>query len=138
MSVLLVIEELQKVNKSFFIFYVKNKDISSEFYTHTLGVEPILNVPGITEFELTSSSYLGLMTAVNMNSLLDNAFPESGLGDGIPRAELYLNLENPEEYHRRALEAGATELSPMLPRDWGDIAAYSMDLDGHVLAFAKT
>jgi YD repeat-containing protein len=39
---------------------------------------------------------------------------------------------------RRALDAGARELSPLLQRDWGHVAAYSLDLDGHVVVFAKT
>jgi hypothetical protein len=35
------------------------------------------------------------------------------------------------------LTAGAKELSAMAARDWGHAAAYSLDPDGHVLAFAK-
>jgi len=45
-------------------------------------------------------------------------------------------VENPDAYHLRALAVGARELSPMAPRDWGDLVAYSLDPDGHVLAFA--
>jgi len=32
--------------------------------------------------------------------------------------------------------AGAAELSPVLPRDWGDGVGYCLDPEGHVLAFA--
>ena len=35
-----------------------------------------------------------------------------------------------------ALAAGAKELSPMGLRSWGHLAAYCLDPDGHVLAFA--
>lgn len=35
------------------------------------------------------------------------------------------------------IAAGATELSPLSMRDWGDLAAYSLDPDGHVVAFAQ-
>jgi uncharacterized glyoxalase superfamily protein PhnB len=49
---------------------------------------------------------------------------------------LYLLVDSPAEHHRRALKAGAVELSPPLPRDWGDVASYCLDPDGHVLAFA--
>ncbi len=56
---------------------------------------------------------------------------------GVPRAELYLLVEDPGSAHRRALENGARELSPLAARGWGHEAAYSLDLDGHVLAFAK-
>ena len=126
------------MNKSFFIFYVRDQEVSTKFYTHTLGYEPILHVPGMTEYELSPNSYLGLMPASGIKNLLGNTLPDPTVGDGIPRSELYLKVDNPEGYHSRALEAGAKELSPMQPRDWGDLAAYSLDLDGHVLAFAKT
>ena len=125
------------MNKSFFILYVRDQVVSAEFYTHALGCEPIVNVPGITEYELSPECYLGLMPVAGIKSLLGSALPDPNAGDGIPRAELYLNVNHPEEYHRRALEAGARELSPLLPRDWGDTAAYSLDPDGHVLAFAN-
>ncbi|NUQ54781.1 MAG: glyoxalase, partial [Dehalococcoidia bacterium] len=58
-------------------------------------------------------------------------------GTGIPRAELYLVVDDPAACHARALAAGAVELSPLAARDWGDEAAYSQDPDGHVLAFAR-
>ncbi len=37
----------------------------------------------------------------------------------------------------RAIAAGARELSPLAPRDWGDEAAYFADPDGNVLAVAR-
>jgi uncharacterized protein len=39
-------------------------------------------------------------------------------------------------YHGRAQAVGAIELSALTRRSWGDIAAYSLDPDGHVIAFA--
>ncbi len=53
------------------------------------------------------------------------------------RAELYLEVDTPERWHARALAAGAVELSPLSLRGWGQEAAYSLDPDGHVLAFAR-
>ena len=55
---------------------------------------------------------------------------------GIPRAELYLLVQEPCDFHQRAVASGSTELSPLLTRDWGHSVAYSLDPDGHVLAFA--
>jgi uncharacterized glyoxalase superfamily protein PhnB len=55
----------------------------------------------------------------------------------VSRAELYLRVADPAAAHARALDAGATELSPLELRSWGDRAAYSVDLDGHILAFAS-
>ena len=37
----------------------------------------------------------------------------------------------------QSLHAGAIEISPMADRDWGHRAAYSLDPDGHLLAFAE-
>lgn len=69
--------------------------------------------------------------------LLGPGLPDPATARGIPRAELYLVLDDPESYTYRALAAGGTELSPMLLRSWGDTAAYVLDPDGHVLAFAR-
>ena len=65
------------------------------------------------------------------------AIADMAAARGIPKAELYLVVPEASDYHARALLAGATELSPMLPRNWGDIAGYSQDRDGYVLAFAS-
>jgi len=119
-----------------FILYVRDQAKSREFYAIALGKAPQLDVPGMTEFELNTGCVLGLMPEKGIKRLLpDMPNPESGRG--IPRAEVYLTVPDPAVYHARALAAGARELSPMGPRDWGDKAAYSMDLDGHVIAFAE-
>lgn len=96
---------------------------------------PRLDVPGMTEFELSPGCVLGLMPEKGIKRLLP-AMPDPEAGNGIPRAEVYLTVSDPELYHARALAAGARELSPMEPRGWGDKAAYSLDPDGHVLVFA--
>jgi uncharacterized protein len=57
--------------------------------------------------------------------------------DGGKHAELYLLTDDPGSYQQWALANGATELSPLAWRDWGDQVAYSLDPDGHVLAFAR-
>ena len=118
-----------------FILYVRDQSKSKVFYTQTLGLEPYLDVPGMTEFSLPGGASLGLMPEKGIQSLLPD-LPAPSEGSGIPRAELYLEVEDPEAFHARALQVGARELSPLLPRDWGQRVAYSLDPDGHVLAFA--
>ncbi|MBT3233273.1 MAG: glyoxalase [Calditrichaeota bacterium] len=125
------------MKKTFFILYVADQSLSTEFYTRALGQDPALNVPGMTEFSLSDHSSLGLMPVSGIKQLLGDPLPDPIDGIGIPRAELYLHVDNPTEAHQRALSAGAKELSPLLNRDWGDSVAYSLDLDGHVLAFAE-
>ena len=114
------------------ILYVLDQAASRAFYAKTLGMEPRLDVPGMTEFELFGGCVLGLMPERGIKRLLpDLPAPAPGA-----KAEVYLTVADPAAYHARALGAGARELSPLGPRDWGDRAAYSLDPDGHVLAFA--
>jgi hypothetical protein len=91
----------------------------------------------MTEFELSADGVLGLMPAAGIKRLLGERLPDPDGAKGAPRAELYLLVEDPGASHRLALENGAREMSSLLPRGWGHEAAYSLDLDGHVLAFAR-
>ena len=123
--------------KAHFIFYVLDQERSTRFYEFVLNQKPSLNVPGMTEFTLNEGVVLGLMPSQGIKKLLGEKLPNPAKAENIPRAELYLVVENPQEYHERALKAGAVELSALQKRDWGDEAAYSLDLDGHVIVFAK-
>lgn len=118
------------------IIYVANQVASRDFYARTLGVEPSLDVPGMTEFDVGAGK-LGIMPEAGIKSLLGETLPDPSKANGIPRCELYFTVEDAAVYHTRALQAGAKELSPVLMRDWGDLAAYSLDPDGHVIAFAQ-
>lgn len=118
------------------ILYVRDQAAATTFYRRVLG-EPSLDVPGMTEFPLGPGTVLGLMPEAGIRQLLGDAIPDPAGGGGIPRAELYLRVDDPGTHHARALQAGARELSPLTARDWGDEAAYSQDPDGHVLAFAR-
>ncbi|MBI3165175.1 MAG: glyoxalase [Chloroflexi bacterium] len=126
-----------KITQTHLILYVKDQARSAAFYSRVFDCEPTLNVPGMTEFPLSESCVLGLMPEAGIKRLLGDLLPDPARGSGIPRTEIYLRVENAAAYHRRALEAGAAELSPLADRDWGDRVAYSLGLDGHVLAFAE-
>lgn len=119
-----------------FILYVGDQAKSRDFYALALGMAPRLDVPGMTEFELGPGCVLGLMPEKGIKRLLPG-LPDPEADRAGVRAELYLTVPDPEACHVRALAAGARELSPLGPRDWGDKAAYSLDPDGHVLAFAS-
>ena len=123
--------------KAHFILYVSDQQAASGFYEKVLGKRPRLDVPGMTEFDLSEGGVLGLMPTAGIKRLLGDKLPAPARGAGVPRAELYLITEDPTGHHRRALDNGAKELSPLMLRDWGHEAAYSLDLDGHVLAFAR-
>lgn len=126
------------MTRAHFILYVRDQAASARFYRGVLGVAPRLDVPGMTEFQLgLGGAVLGLMPEAGIRRLLGDAIPDPAIASGTPRAELYLLVEDPAAFHRRAIEAGARELSALAPRDWGHDAAYSLDPDGHVLAFAR-
>ncbi|MCX5793349.1 MAG: glyoxalase [Elusimicrobia bacterium] len=118
------------------ILYVRDQARSRDFYALALALAPQLDVPGMTEFGLSAACVLGLMPEKGIKRLLPG-MPDPEAAAGIPRAEVYLTVPDPAAFHARALAAGATELSPLAPRGWGHEAAYSLDPDGHVLAFAR-
>ena len=119
-----------------FILYVRDQERARAFYEAALAVAPRLHVPGMTEFALPGGAVLGLMPEAGIRRLLPS-LPDPTLARGGPRAETYLVVASPSACLERALEAGATELSPVRPRDWGDDVGYCLDPDGHVLAFAR-
>ena len=123
--------------KAHFILYVSDQDRSTTFYSQVLGQPPTLNVAGMSEFALSDSSILGLMPEKGIVKLLGREIVDPALARGVPRAELYLVVEDAAAYHARALGAGALEVSALTLRDWRHSVAYSLDLDGHVLAFAS-
>lgn len=119
-----------------FILYVADQAASARFYERVLGRRPRLDVPGMTEFQLAGGAVLGLMPVEGIKRLLGDALPDPAMA--TPRAELYLLVDDPASLHALALGAGARELSPLTPRDWGHEAAYCLDPDSHVLAFARS
>ena len=123
--------------KAHFILFVRDQRAATRFYREVLDLVPRLDVPGMTEFELGEGVVLGLMPSAGIRRLLGDALPDPDVAGPAPRAELYLLVEDPGAFHRRALDNGAVELSALSVRDWGHEAAYSLDPDGHVLAFAR-
>ena len=119
-----------------FILYVADQARSTIFYETLLGIPPSLNVPGMTEFELGNDVVLGVMPERAIGRLLGVAVADPNIGADVIRGEIYLVVEDPANYHARALSLGARELSVLLRRDWGHDVAYSVDPDGYVLAFA--
>ena len=90
----------------------------------------------MTEFTLGTQVVLGLMPEAGIRSLLGPSLPDPAAARGIPRAEVYLVVDDAAAYHARAKAAGAIELSALTRRSWGDDAAYSLDPDSLVVAFA--
>lgn len=52
----------------------------------------------MTEFDLNYSAKLGLMPEKGIIKILADKTPNLNNGNGIPRCEIYLKVENAEEY----------------------------------------
>ncbi len=120
-----------------FILYVADQQKSKEFYEKLLELEPVIDVPGMTEFQIADSCKLGIMPEDGIAKILNGKTPHPKVGNGIPRCELYLRVDNAQDYYDRAIIIGAKAISPVQGRDWGDRAGYVSDIDGHVVAFAE-
>lgn len=125
------------MNEIEFIIYVEEQNKSKEFYEELLKIKPVLDVPGMTEFELAENVKLGLMPEKGIAKIISDKLPHPEKGNGIPRCELYLKVKNPAEYIKRGIELGGKEISKLQNRDWGDQVGYISDFDGNIIAFAK-
>lgn len=119
-----------------FILYVKDQALSTGFYRALLARDPVLDVPGMTEFELSPGSKLGLMPEQGIARIISGPLPHPATAQGMPRCELYLLVDHLDTAMQQALGAGALEVSPAADRDWGHRVAYFADPDGHVIALA--
>lgn len=75
-----------------FILYVTNQEKSKCFYQSLFEITPSVDVPGMTEFELTDCTKLGLMPENGIAKILTDKVPHPKQGNGIPRCELYVGL----------------------------------------------
>jgi predicted enzyme related to lactoylglutathione lyase len=120
-----------------FILYVSNQEKSRDFYQILLQQKPSLDVSGMTEFTLNDFVKIGLMPNDGIAKIITPKLPHPTSGIGIPRCELYLQVDNIESIFEEAKQAGAIEISPITLRDWGDYVGYISDFDGHVIALAS-
>ena len=120
-----------------FILYVTDQQRSRDFYAAVLDREPVLDVPGMTEFDLGGCK-LGLMPEDGIARIITPALAHPANASGVPRCELYLLLDDIASYIARAEASGLRIVDPAKDRDWGHRVAYFADPDGHVIAFAQT
>ncbi len=118
-----------------FILYVQDQQRSRDLYRLLLDREPVLDVQGMTEFDLGGCK-LGLMPASGIARIITPALPHPDAGHGVPRCEVYLRVDDLDAAIARAVQAGLAAVSPSTDRDWGDRVAYFADPDGHVIALA--
>ena len=119
------------------ILFVTNQISSKNFYSSVLKIEPILDVPGMTEFPISTDFSLGLMPGQNIKTILQDKIPHPDNAAGIPRCELYFIVPNPKEHLNLIGKNGGEIISDVEARSWGDKVGYGIDLDGHLIAFAE-
>jgi predicted enzyme related to lactoylglutathione lyase len=119
------------------ILYVKDQEISKQFYEKLLRVSPDLHVPGMTEFKLSENCKLGLMPNNGIAKILSDKTPHPSTGNGIPRCELYFNVDDIVYEFQNALNIGAKLISEIEVRSWNEKVCYFADIDGHIIAFAE-
>lgn len=117
-----------------FILYVKDQKISKEFYEQLLEQSPILDVPGMTSFQINESTRLGLMPEEGIAKIITPILNHPKQSNGTPRCELYLKVENLSKTCSTLDRLGATLVSPTQMRSWGVEVAYYADPDTHVIA----
>ena len=125
-----------RILSSEFILYVADQTRSTAFYTTLLGNAPTLDVPGMTEFSLSDGCKLGLMPESGIARIISGPLRHPSEGNGIPRCELYLLVDDLAGAVQRAMNAGAQLVDQAADRDWGHRVAYCADPDGHVIALA--
>ncbi|MBU1098250.1 MAG: hypothetical protein CVV23_02490 [Ignavibacteriae bacterium HGW-Ignavibacteriae-2] len=126
-----------KIGKVHFIILVQDLKKCKMFYELLFQKKPVVDENNICEFELNPYSILGLMT----KDLTDKIF-ESDFSYLMPNKikhgnEIYIECANAEEMHKKALQLGCLEISSFQKRAWGQSAGYSVNHEGHILAFAS-
>lgn len=119
-----------------FILYTADLRTSRAMYSILLEREPVLDVPGMVEFDLEGCK-LGLMPEEGIARIIVPPLPHPRTGNGIPRCEIYLLLPDLNSSMLRALKAGFRSVDGPADRDWGHQVAYFADPDGHVIALAS-
>ena len=128
---------MQQIISVEIILYVSDQEKSMQFYEKLFRVSPDLHVQGMTEFRLSENCKLGLMPNNGIAKILSDKTPHPTTGNGIPRCELYFNVDDVEYEFQHALNIGATLISEIEVRSWNEKVCYFADNDGHIIAFAE-
>lgn len=125
-----------KIKQLEIILYVKDQLQSKVFYENLFRCQPIIDVPGMTEFNLSDYCKLGLMPNSGIAKIITPHTLHPDLGLNIPRCELYLQVDDILLEYEHALKIGAKLIQPIMEMNWGDKVCYFADPDGHIIAFA--
>lgn len=119
------------------ILFVENQETSCMFYQRLFRKEADLNVPGMTEFNISETCKIGIMPNKGITTILEGKISNITIKSNIAKCELYLYVDNIQFELENAIKAGAKLLSPISKRNWGDNVCYFSDPDGYIIAFAE-
>ena len=100
------------------ILYVNDQQASTEFYMKLFRQKPDLYVSGMTEFKLAENCKLGLMPNRGIAKILSGKTPHPDQGNGIPRCELYLYVDDIALEFENAMSIGAKLISGIEDRNY--------------------
>ena len=115
------------MNKTYFIVYVEDQNKTKKFYELLFKKKPIVDEPGMTEFELPDGSILGIMPIESTKKLFGEDYYSKLSLKSLSKFELYFLVDNAKELHARAQQLGAIELRKFEEMDWGERVAYSIN-----------
>jgi catechol 2,3-dioxygenase-like lactoylglutathione lyase family enzyme len=115
---------------------VADVERAAAFYTASFGWRRLVSVPVYVELEMGPARALGLY--LRDGFAVNTGRPATPPRDGhTTSTELYFRYDDAQPVMDALTAAGASLLSALAPRAWGDHAAYFADPDGNVIAVAR-
>ncbi len=106
------------------------------FYEQAFGWTPKVAFPVYAEYAVTGGASLGLYERLSFAKNTGRIPVRAAAGE-IAATEVYFRVDDLEATIERLRLAGASTLSPLALRPWGEEVAYFADLDGNVVAVAR-
>lgn len=118
------------------ILAVEDLARAKAFYRKGFDWSLVVDVPVYAEFALPGGMRLGVYERHGFGRNTGKV-PARIASEDLAPFELYFHVDDIEPAIQRLKKAGARELSPRQPRDWGDEAAYFADPEGNVIVLAR-
>ncbi|MCP4442689.1 MAG: VOC family protein [Aureispira sp.] len=116
------------------ILYVTDVSKTIAFYEEAFGFEKKFSTPENDYGEIISGETTIAFASIQLaGSNLKKGFLESNLNQKPFGIELGFVTDNPSEFIKKALGAGAVELEPLKTKPWGQEVAYLRDNNGFII-----
>lgn len=109
---------------------------SVEFYNTFFAKKPHIHVNVYAEYILENNQRIGLYAQDSLAQITGQISIQP-VPPKLGAVELYFYPQNLKDAIARAEVAGARQLSPLQPRDWGDKVIYYADPFGIIIALAE-